>query len=63
MDPEGDVEGVVFVLETRSDYEEAVAALGESIEAASQLSTSIARLADSIEVYEKAHDIVISYTE
>jgi hypothetical protein len=52
-----DVEEFKLIIETREDYEEVIAALDESIEAASLLSTSIARLAEALEAYEEKHKI------
>jgi len=57
------IDNVTFILETRQDYEEAVAALDESIEAAQVLSISIARLAESLETYESKHNINRDYSD
>ena len=58
-----EIEDFKFILETRVDYEEAIAALDESIEAASLLSISIARIAEALEVYEEKHTISRDYSD
>ena len=56
---EDQIEYSRIILETDQDYREALAALHEQIEAASDLSDNIAIMANAIEEYEKVNDINI----
>ena len=46
-----------IIIETYTDYSEALAALDEQIEVATMLSENIAELADAIQTYEVANNI------
>lgn len=52
-----------ILLETDTDYREAIAALNEQLEHTEELMTSIVRLVDSIAVYEEENGIEHDDTE
>lgn len=59
MDEQEPIQKLNIVLETFTDYSEAVAALDEQVAIAEELNSNIASLADAIQQYEMNNNIQV----